>query len=44
MNNKLSFKPSKKLIRSIKIADLEYKKNNMKKFKSSSDLFEALSI
>ena len=44
MKGKIFFKPSKKLIRSIKIADLEYKNNNMKKYKSARELFEALSI
>ncbi len=44
INVSLAYKPSTRLVDSIKEADMEYKKGTMKKHKSASELFKALSI
>ena len=44
INVSLAYKPSTRLVDSIKEADMEYKKGDMKKHKSASELFKALSI
>jgi addiction module RelB/DinJ family antitoxin len=44
INISLSYKPSKRLIESIDEADAEYKKGSMKEYKTSDELFKALSV